>query len=74
MIVSEKKWGEDKMFDTLYPDKIINSVYELDWELLSRKYAGVIFDVDNTLVPHGAPADETAIKLFQRIHLTPLPF
>lgn len=68
MIVSEKKWGENKMFDTLYPDKMINSVYELDWEALSRKYAGVIFDVDNTLVPHGAPADEAVIALFQRIH------
>lgn len=30
--------------------------------------AGVIFDIDNTLVPHGAAADEAAIQLFARIH------
>ncbi len=27
----------------------------------------MIFDIDNTLVPHGAPADERAIKLFERL-------
>ena len=26
---------------------------------------GIIYDIDNTLVPHGAPADERAIKLFE---------
>ena len=33
---------------------------------------GVIFDIDNTLVPHGAPADERARKLFA--HLKELGF
>ena len=42
----------------LYPDEVTASIYDLDWELLSEKYEGVIFDIDNTLVPHGAPADE----------------
>lgn len=27
----------------------------------------MIFDIDNTLVPHGAPADERAVKLFARL-------
>ena len=27
----------------------------------------MIFDIDNTLVPHGAPADERAKKLFARL-------
>ena len=27
----------------------------------------LIFDIDNTLVPHGAPADEKAIRLFERL-------
>ena len=27
----------------------------------------MIFDIDNTLVPHGAPADERAITLFKRL-------
>ena len=31
-------------------------------------YRGVIFDIDNTLVPHGAPADERAKKLFGQLH------
>ena len=30
-------------------------------------YRGLIFDIDNTLVPHGAPADERAIRLFGRL-------
>lgn len=52
----------------LYPDKLIASVYNLDWEQLSKRYRGVIFDIDNTLVPHGAPADEDAVRLFKKIH------
>ena len=32
----------------------------------------MIFDIDNTLVPHGAPADERAIALFE--HLKKLGF
>lgn len=52
----------------LYPDEMITSVYELNWEKLGKIYKGVIFDIDNTLVPHGAPADAAAIALFARIH------
>lgn len=55
-------------FDKFYPDKRIASVYTLDWEQLSRRYQGVVFDIDNTLVPHGAPADEQAVRLFEKIH------
>lgn len=56
------------LFGSLYPGRMTASVYELDWENLSKKYKGVIFDIDNTLVPHGAPADERAVGLFERIH------
>lgn len=56
------------MFQNFYPNKLIRSVYELNWKELSRTYGGVIFDIDNTLVPHGAAADEAAIQLFARIH------
>lgn len=52
----------------LYPKKLVASVYDLDWEVLAGRYSGVIFDIDNTLVPHGAPADDKAIRLFKRIH------
>ncbi|MDO4260923.1 MAG: YqeG family HAD IIIA-type phosphatase [Eubacteriales bacterium] len=51
----------------LYPNKITESVYGLDWEKLAERYRGVIFDIDNTLVPHGAAADERAVGLFQRL-------
>ena len=41
-----------------YPDEYLDSAYEVDYEGLYREgYRGVIFDIDNTLVPHGAPAD-----------------
>lgn len=33
----------------------------------TKKDIEVIFDVDNTLVPHNAPADERAKKLFKRL-------
>ncbi len=52
----------------LYPKKVIASVYGLDWEKLSQRYRGVIFDIDNTLVPQDAPADGKAVRLFQEIH------
>ena len=52
-----------------YPDEYLDSAYEVDYEGLYREgYRGVIFDIDNTLVPHGAPADERAIALFRRLH------
>lgn len=37
----------------LYPGRMVSSVYEMDWEKLALTYRGVIFDIDNTLVPHG---------------------
>ena len=35
--------------------------------LIMNRYRGVIFDIDNTLVPHGAPADGRSIALFCRL-------
>jgi len=44
------------------------STYVISFEKLYKEgYRGVIFDIDNTLVPHGAPADERAKKLFARL-------
>jgi hypothetical protein len=46
----------------------VESTYRIDFEKLYREgYRGIIFDIDNTLVPHGAPADERAISLFRRL-------
>ena len=56
------------MLRTFYPDDYIASTYVIPFEELYKKgYRGLIFDVDNTLVPHGAPADERAIALFERL-------
>ena len=57
------------MLQRFYPDHEIESAYDIDYEGLYQKgYRGVIYDIDNTLVPHGAPADEKAIALFRRLH------
>ncbi|NLC75697.1 MAG: YqeG family HAD IIIA-type phosphatase [Clostridiales bacterium] len=53
----------------LYPDEIIPSAYYIDYDrLYAEGYRGVIYDVDNTLVPHGAPADNRAKALFAHLH------
>ena len=57
------------MLERFYPDHEKDSVYKLDFEgLYVKGYRGIIFDIDNTLVPHGAPADKQAIRLFKRLH------
>lgn len=56
------------MFSKFYPNEYLNSTYEIPFEELYEKgYRGVIFDIDNTLVPHGAPADDRAMQFFDRL-------
>ena len=56
------------MFNKFFPDEYMASTYVISFEKLYKEgYRGVIFDIDNTLVPHGAPADERAKKLFARL-------
>lgn len=63
----EKEWRL-QMFQKFYPSEDIKSTYDIDFEKYYQKgYRGIIFDVDNTLVPHDAPADKRAKKLFQRL-------
>ena len=53
------------MLRAFYPDEDIASAYEIPFrQLYTEGIRGVIFDIDNTLVPHGGPADERAKKLF----------
>lgn len=53
----------------LYPNEYLDSTYEIDFEAFYRSgKRGVIFDIDNTLVPHDAPADRRAVQLFERLH------
>jgi len=56
------------MLDIFYPDNEVESSYEIDYEALYENgYRGIIFDIDNTLVPHGAPADDRAKALFAHL-------
>lgn len=56
------------MLRYFYPAEYVNSAYGIDFEQLYRQgYRGVIFDIDNTLVAHGAPADARALALFERL-------
>ena len=56
------------LFDSLYPTQYYESSYIIDYEKLYEKgYRGIIYDLDNTLVPHGAPADERALELMDRL-------
>ena len=56
------------MFERFFPDDYQMSAYVIPYEKLYEEgYRGVIFDIDNTLVPHGAPADSDAKKLFSRL-------
>ena len=56
------------MFEMFFPDDYVASTYVIPFEKLYKEgYRGLIFDIDNTLVPHGAPADERAKKLFGRL-------
>ena len=48
------------MLKRFYPDEYLDSTYSIDFkQLFEEGYRGLIFDIDNTLVPHGAPADYT---------------
>ena len=57
------------MLNKLYPDTYLDSVDDIDFEMYYKKgIRGIVSDIDNTLVPHGAPADEHIIKVFEKIH------
>lgn len=61
------------MLKGFYPDLYMDSVYEIDFDqIYADGYRGLIFDIDNTLVTHGAPANEAATTLFA--HLKALGF
>lgn len=48
--------------DNFYPNRYFDKKEDIPFEEYYKKgYRGVIFDIDNTLVPHDAPADEKVI-------------
>lgn len=56
------------MLKNFYPKKIADSAYVIDYKKLYKEgYRGIIFDIDNTLVEHGADATPRAISLIAKI-------
>ena len=57
------------MFRKLYPYEYVESVFSIDYnKLYNIGYKGIIFDIDNTLVPHGKDATAEIEILFQTLH------
>ena len=57
------------MFQKFYPDEWVDSTYVIPFEQYYEKgYRGILFDIDNTLVEHGAPATERVIDFFKDLH------
>ena len=57
------------LFSQFYPDEYVDSSYGIDYQALyDRGIRGLLFDIDNTLVPHGKPETKDAVALFQRLH------
>ena len=56
------------MFKFFYPREYYDSTYSIDFQKYYHNgYRGVIFDIDNTLVEHDAPADERAKRLIKKL-------
>ena len=57
------------MLEMFYPQRYEVSAYVIPYDHYhAQGIRGVIFDVDNTLVPHDAPADDQARELFRHLH------
>ena len=58
----------ESMWERFYPEEWVRSAYSVDYPALYREgFRGIIYDIDNTLVTHGAPADDRAVALFHRL-------
>jgi len=56
------------MLKSFYPDEYLENIYEIDfaaWKKLG--YQAVLFDIDNTLVCHGAPATKEIVCFFEKL-------
>ena len=52
-----------------YPKEEISSVYDINYkELYNNGIRALIYDIDNTLVKHGAKANENIVELFHILH------
>ncbi len=56
------------MLKLFYPSYYAESVFTIDYEKLkSLGFKGIIFDIDNTLVPHGEPSTKEVDELMNKI-------
>ena len=56
------------MLKKYYAYEYVESVFSIDYNKLYQKgYRGIIFDLDNTLVPHGKPSTPEVDELFKNI-------
>lgn len=56
------------MLQIFYPKEYYKSTYQIDFSaLFQRGYRGLLFDIDNTLVEHGADADNRALMLIEKL-------
>ena len=57
------------MLHLLFPFEYADSVFSIDYNKLVQKgYKGIIFDIDMTLVPHGADSTKEIDDLFITVH------
>lgn len=57
------------MFNFLYPDKYYVSTYSIDFlTLYNQGIKAILFDIDNTLVPHNHHTTKQAIELISTLH------
>lgn len=56
------------MLKRFYPDNIADSAYKINYkELYERGIRGLLFDIDNTLVEHGADANPKAVQFINQL-------
>ncbi len=61
--------AEDKMLEKFFPDLTVDSIYDIEPEiLLEKNIRGVILDIDNTLVAmHVRVADDKVVRWIERL-------
>lgn len=54
------------MLKRFYPNEYLDSTYSIDFQkYYDMGFRGILFDIDNTLVEHGLPATDRAVRLFE---------
>ena len=57
-----------QLLKNLHPDETVRDIRDYDFETAWKEGRRLIlFDIDNTFVPHGAPADKTTLELMKKL-------